>query len=892
MAGYNLYSLIHRDLEYKMSVPTGEIISRMLQCEIPIRIPKIQRDYAEGRETEMIERKRHSLLNDMLDVVFGVRNDLSFDFVYGYMIDNGISCSIKDWNDYDSHPNVAFEPLDGQQRLTTLFLLYWLFGRKNDIINSKNNHSLFVYETRDTSEEFCNWLVEREAKCIIDDWEKTVKEISDRNKKHKALWNTEKDSQGNIDPIVNRLHYPVTPVPTLFDYFESIETFKWDWRDDPNIRSMIVVLESAVQLINERGLDYQTGITNNKNLDNISFMLLDDLNCDGDQLFEKMNARGKALTSFEILKSSLEEEMEWQKIPNTDQKLSNDWRTAIDNKWIDYCWDNFLVGNSPKLETVRGVETKLERLIVRMATKSFYKQFTNIKSTMTTTDAVDYGAQLRDSIARNEFSYDVVNRYLVFARHERDLRTPQFVQLDFSLIYEDFDHLLYKDKTGRWHDASQMLPKYYRNSDDTLLRSFMADSPTHNVRVMIYAMLAYLCIVPAQQVYDDPTEKANFIDWMRFVRNVFNPDNKNSGLDNFNDVLSSIAAVDIWLDAYKNSYRMGGNQDVLSLIANFIVANPSSQEKDRLEEEAIKARLRMKGEGSVPAKDWEDSILKAEENYYLWGQIIAPLSWSRINGTYDKRLFDNYIDRLNIFFNKNYKLDDESDDALFIQVMLCLQDYRHNCKNNLGSLGRFNNDRDHSWKQYLRKLDTATGFYGSLFKDLIDEWIIPANIRLSFTDFLKQKLLASKGKYTITDWQYYIVNIKDPKNLLQLFWDIRTYGRYLYNEPQGHAYLFRSDTQKTANRYELLTAYLGYEKSLLQPGITTSDVAHTADPLGAHIDFTLSNGDIVRLSPGDQTFYNIEEQKNGANGFACIHQNIDVANVEIELKNLGVIKSL
>lgn len=100
----------------------------------------------------------------------------------------------------------------------------------------------------------------------------------------------------------------------------------------------------------ERELKYDDGIKGNANLDNINFMLLDKLMCDGDQLFEKMNARGKALTSFEILKSSLEEEMELQNLPNTDSALTNNWRNVIDGDWIDFCWDKSDIGSNPTLE--------------------------------------------------------------------------------------------------------------------------------------------------------------------------------------------------------------------------------------------------------------------------------------------------------------------------------------------------------------------------------------------------------------------------------------------------------------------------------------------------------------------------------------------------------------
>ena len=48
----------------------------------------------------------------------------------------------------------------------------------------------------------------------------------------------------------------------------------------------------------------------------------------------------------------------------------------------------------------------------------------------------------------------------------------------------------------------------------------------------------------------------------------------------------------------------------------------------------------MSGTAGVSSADWEKSILDAEDNYYLWGQIIAPLSWSKTDLSYDKVMFD------------------------------------------------------------------------------------------------------------------------------------------------------------------------------------------------------------------------------------------------------------
>lgn len=885
MAQYNFSTLIHRPYQWSMTLPDGSIHNGISVKVIPVRIPKIQRDYAEGRDSEMIERKRRNLLNDMLDVVHGIRGGLSFDFVYGYMMSNGEIITNNGWQNQETNP--AFEPLDGQQRLTTLFLLYWLFGREADICD-ENGHSLLVYETRDTSEEFCHWLVNQHANFIICDWEAKVSEVKKQNDKNIVKWGTLKGANGVVDPIANRLRFPLHPVPSLFQYMQSLDSFKWDWHDDPNIHSMITVLESAMSLLHERGLQYSTMVNQNKNLDNITFMLLDNLVCDGDQLFEKMNARGKALTSFEILKSSLEEEMERQNLPNSNSNLTNGWRTAMDVNWIDYCWDNSNIGNNPQLKTVMSVEEKLERLLVRMVGKSFFT--TNITGTpiVQKSDAKDYTSLLIESVSKSEKVNLVVDRYLEYARHERavNVNVPVPSPLDFQSIYDDIQNLIYQDTAQKWHDASSLLPQFNRSNTKTLMEMFLEDNPTHNIRVMVYAMFAYLRIVPASTIAVNNIEKVNFIDWMRFIRNVYNSDNKNSGLDNFGDVQTAIDAIDKWLDVYVKNYRNNNNQDVLRLILNHIKLNANSQEQARLDEEAIKADLRINGSKGISPAGWESSILTAEGNFYLWGQIIAPLSWSYNGVSYDKSLFDNYISRLNQIFT-NPIGEDKPIDALLIQAMLCYQDYRHNLKSDLGSLGRLNNNRDYSWKQYLRKRDNNTGYYGSLFKVLIDRWCSPSLANLPFEDFLKYEIDTRKRNIQKTDWRFYIVNISDPKTLLGIFRDIQTYGRYLYTPNNDHSFYFRSNTFRTYYRYELLTTYLSYEKRLLQNGVKASSPANSADDYGAHVDFTLPNKDVFRLSLGNNRSYTIERlvPKGNLSLF-----NLDVYGVEMWLKTLGVIK--
>jgi Protein of unknown function DUF262 len=70
-----------------------------------IEIPKFQRDYAQGRHDPGVTDIRSAFL-DALHEALTDGDPLGLDFVYGD-IDNGV-----------------LRPLDGQQRLTTLFLVH------------------------------------------------------------------------------------------------------------------------------------------------------------------------------------------------------------------------------------------------------------------------------------------------------------------------------------------------------------------------------------------------------------------------------------------------------------------------------------------------------------------------------------------------------------------------------------------------------------------------------------------------------------------------------------------------------------------------------------------------------------------------------------------------
>jgi uncharacterized protein with ParB-like and HNH nuclease domain len=84
-----------------------------------IEIPIIQRDYAQGRKDK--KEIRINFLTALHQSILEDKN-IKLDFIYGSIVDD------------------SFQPLDGQQRLTTLFLLCYYACVKDNQLNETNHY--------------------------------------------------------------------------------------------------------------------------------------------------------------------------------------------------------------------------------------------------------------------------------------------------------------------------------------------------------------------------------------------------------------------------------------------------------------------------------------------------------------------------------------------------------------------------------------------------------------------------------------------------------------------------------------------------------------------------------------------------------------------------------
>ena len=231
-----------------------------------IIIPIIQRDYAQGRDNPDVVRVRERFIEALYKAV--TENPITLDFVYG---------------DIDKEGNMT--PLDGQQRLTTLFLLHWYAAKKENIVKDDYDFlEKFSYETRYSVRNFCHELVN---------------------------YNPEFKKDSLSEEIIDQAWFPL------------------DWKNDPTISSMLRMLDA----IHNR-FKSVTDLWNKLKERCITFYFLPikDMGLT-DELYIKMNSRGKPLTLFEHFKAELERE-----IRNIDDELANKIMRKIDIDWTDLLW--------------------------------------------------------------------------------------------------------------------------------------------------------------------------------------------------------------------------------------------------------------------------------------------------------------------------------------------------------------------------------------------------------------------------------------------------------------------------------------------------------------------------------------------------------------------------
>ena len=238
---------------------------RSLCREYVVEISILQRDYAQGRDDNRAKRVRENFVKHIVEsLANGISIEL--DFVYGSVNDGRLTL------------------LDGQQRLTTLWLLHWyVAARQGRVSEIKDTLLRFRYESRPSALAFCERLLQEEK------LEGSPEDFQDKAW-FNTLWNTDATVKGMMTMLLTIHKTMQTTVAPI-----SLEQL-WD---DEALSFYFMPIEHF-------------GMT--------------------DDIYIRMNARGKGLSKFEHFKSEFYKSIQAypkQKLEQLKLKMEKEWVEAL-----------------------------------------------------------------------------------------------------------------------------------------------------------------------------------------------------------------------------------------------------------------------------------------------------------------------------------------------------------------------------------------------------------------------------------------------------------------------------------------------------------------------------------------------------------------------------------
>lgn len=416
-----------------------------------IEIPMIQRDYAQGRNNPKAKDVRKSIVTSVINALNSPekKDELFFDFVYG-KVDGDV-----------------FIPFDGQQRLTTLFLIHLYVFEKCQKEKSCTHHencycdiilNKFSYKTRQSSREFCEQIV-----------------------------------KNNIIVEKNSISENIKNQPWFFA----------DWEKDPTIVGMLAMLDEIDTQFKDKieFQKYAERLTSGCNCP-ITFHFVDMKEYKlTDTTYIKMNARGKSLTPFENFKASLEQYLESIKQKDLLERFKGKYDektkkyTGIDGIWLDLFW-----------KEQKGLP---DNLMLSFFNRHFRNVWNNYFSNLADQEK-QKEKHLNDKIDTKEFSYPTKDIFISF----KDVYEPLFekcnVKICLTPIFNLLDNLvannddIKKNSNSVWARA--------KINWDLFVGTISNNDETYASKTAFYALLQY---------YNTPNNKTDKLsDWMRVVWNI------------------------------------------------------------------------------------------------------------------------------------------------------------------------------------------------------------------------------------------------------------------------------------------------------------------------------------------------------------------------------------
>lgn len=583
-----------------------------------IKIPLIQRDYAQGRPSKKVTSIREKFVKDLYNSII-TNTRFNLDFVYGATDDK------------------RFIPLDGQQRLTTLFLIHlYLDGLRGEQIEKLK--FLFTYETRDSSRLFCEKIVANRYELF------SIESLSGKV-----------NSNGKV----------VKPIPS-----SVIRDQAWwlnRWNADPTIDGMLRMLDTIDSIFFK---NWEKAATNLFSVDHntilFQFLKLEDF-YDPDDLFIKMNARGLPLTEFEIFKGKWMEQIENFYAP-VEVK---DMKSLIDVSWTDFLWP--LRKQRPGLKNIDPFFQNILKLIIGNSSASF-----SIKG-------MDFDILFEANKKELSFSYGkYVEEYnVVFNKDMLDrIKEELDVMCNPDSIFTKFRTNGIKNEG--WIDLEKEWKFFVIQDRDN-------NNPNYKGRVFLYALSRFSSLITS-------ANDSEVNQWARLIRNLVE-NNRFDSSNDVVKVIQDIDVILVELVAYcKVNQGLSRVNDWVAQNTFTPKGFTNSQwEEERIKAELRKDsawNIEITEAERHPYFDGKISFI-------LWcsGEIAirTPFDNTALRKNIDK--FKLYKEKCIKLFDKAGQKDSEiTSEFLLVRAMLSKGDYMPRLSSN--RINVYNNPlhRDYSWK--------------------------------------------------------------------------------------------------------------------------------------------------------------------------------------------------
>ena len=559
-------------------------------------IPKIQRSYAQGRinETDV----RTDFLKDIFATLASEKDEtLELSFLFGSK--QKLIVGGED----------GFELLDGQQRTTTMYLLYWyIYSRESETMPDFLKH--FTYETRDTSTQFLSKI-------------SSVRMCFDEEKPSSII--------------------------------KANKWFTDDFYCDATISAMLNTLDDIHRKYIEIGcMDLML------KLDRLKFyvLLLEKFDRN-DELYIKMNSRGLSLIPFENFKASV---VQYMKDPARNGVYEHDspssgkmpywldFTSKIDAKWIDIFWEN------PTINLVGKDCAEIIDIQDKVIGSNYFRFFNRYFFTKA---ALLAGVENRKVSVLPDFFYNNVES----DDAEQRLKGWDNYEILFELIKQQPG-----DSIPVFGDIAKILDVFHSHYSE--IRELVRKDPYGNTkafdvrirdgytlsnRVVFAAITEFIEAMPPSCSFENDIVKENFIRMLRIVHNII----ENTLIE------TQIAAIGV-ISAISEIIRLPGAID-----DNFYKSLAITKLKSRnqqLEQEQIKAKEMFDVNGEFD-QTWEQAFITAESHPFFKGAV--NFFFTPGAGT-SKDFMHRYEVMKELFDEKGISLSYRNNHVLIRAILSCL----------------------------------------------------------------------------------------------------------------------------------------------------------------------------------------------------------------------------